>query len=466
MKKLLSILILGLASFAAAEETYLGMYLQGSKIGYTSYTSIDAKLNGKAVRQSDSKTRMGAGLLGAALQIESDSTTWPDPAGRPVKMLFAMRSSGREQKVNAAFGSSEVKLDIENSGTKSQKVLKIPQGAPIVDDPISLVVTGSKARVFYVLDPTTVSFVKNNVRVLGKGSTTVRGKPVQGTEIEMVDPRATTKVWVSAKGDLIKAEAPMGIEMIPVSREEALGKAPAGSPIVDLASATSLKTDREINDPDSLSKLKLMFEGRDLSRVPSDAHQTLNGSGKEWVVTVHPLRLTDGDSISIEEAGKQQAAWVKPSLHIPSDSARFKAIAKEVVGDSPDVRSAALKVRAYVNRTLKPNAGIGVLRDANDVLDTKEGVCRDYAILAATISRAAGIPTRLVSGLVNWDGTFYYHAWVEVWDGGRWLALDPTGGSEQISAAHVKLANGNVEDAFTFTFLEKAKVKVLEMKRD
>ena len=114
---------------------------------------------------------------------------------------------------------------------------------------------------------------------------------------------------------------------------------------------------------------------------------------------------------------------------------------------------------------MKANAGIGVLRDAGEVLKTKEGVCRDYAILTATIMRAAGIPTRLCSGLVNWDGSFYYHAWVEVWDGKRWLGMDSTVPYLQISATHVKLGDGNVEEAFTFTFLDKVKIEVLEAKR-
>ena len=80
--------------------------------------------------------------------------------------------------------------------------------------------------------------------------------------------------------------------------------------------------------------------------------------------------------------------------------------------------------------------------------------------------RAAGIPARLNSGLVNWDGTFYYHAWVEIWDGARWLGIDSTAQPDQISAAHVKLAEGNVDQAFTFTFLGGVKIDVLGMRKD
>jgi transglutaminase-like putative cysteine protease len=148
-------------------------------------------------------------------------------------------------------------------------------------------------------------------------------------------------------------------------------------------------------------------------------------------------------------------------MHIPSSSTKFTQLAKSIVGDRTRVADAASAIQLWVNSQMKPNAGIGVLRDANDVLATKEGVCRDYAILTTTLLRAAGIPSRLASGLVNWDGTFYYHAWAEVWDGEKWLGIDSTTDQKQISAAHIKLGEGNVEEAFTFTFLEKAKITVL-----
>ena len=80
-------------------------------------------------------------------------------------------------------------------------------------------------------------------------------------------------------------------------------------------------------------------------------------------------------------------------------------------------------------------------------------------------ARAAGVPTRLASGLVSWDGTFYYHAWCEVWDGARWIGVDSTTADKQLAANHVKLSDGDVERAFTFTFLDRAKVEVLGSRR-
>jgi transglutaminase-like putative cysteine protease len=65
----------------------------------------------------------------------------------------------------------------------------------------------------------------------------------------------------------------------------------------------------------------------------------------------------------------------------------------------------------------------------------------------AAMTRAVGIPSKLVSGLVYFEGGFAYHMWVEVWTGDGWYALDPTIGDGSVDATHIKLAESAAEDA-------------------
>ena len=114
---------------------------------------------------------------------------------------------------------------------------------------------------------------------------------------------------------------------------------------------------------------------------------------------------------------------------------------------------------------MKSGCLVGVLRDAREILRTKEGVCRDYATLAATLMRAAGIPTKLVTGAVYSSDGFYYHAWVETWVGDRWIAFDPTLGGGLADATHIKFAEGNAEEAFISFTLDGSKIEVIEVVR-
>lgn len=466
MRIVVTAALLAFGVFAQAEESYLGLYMQGTKIGYTSYTSAPAILNGANVVRSESLMVMDAAMLGSDLKLNFDTITVAKPDGTPITMKFVMTSGGRTQVIEAKFEGKKANLLINNTGTVTRQTLAIPQDAPVIDDAMGLLggegMTAGTKRPFYILDPTTVSFIKNTATVGGQVKVKVRGKEYTGTQVTISDPRADTTFYLSAKGDLIKAEGPMGIEMLP--EEKAVATKITKGKIPDLAIATSLKTDKPIENPGGLKTLSLRVTGKDLSRIPSDGYQTVKGSGKTWTIDVHPAAVGTIAVISPLGAAKTAAAWTKPSLHMPSESPEFKRLAATIVGNNKTVSSRAFAIHDWVYKNMVPNAGIGVLRDATEVLKSKEGVCRDYAILTGTLMRSAGIPTRLVAGLVNWDGTFYYHAWVEIWDGKQWFAIDSTTPDKQVSAAHVKLSDGNVEQAFNYTFLEGAKLELLGAK--
>ncbi|RYG15157.1 hypothetical protein EON82_26585, partial [bacterium] len=276
---LLALLITPSAITAApqikTEESYLGLYLQGQKIGYVVSKVGPGKLDGAAIVRTESKTVMDMGLLGTPLRMVIDSSTW-SKAGKPVRMTFRQESSGRVQFMDARFVGSKVRIAIDNSGQKTQKVLPLPSG-PIVDDPITLVqASGVKgAKKFWILDPTTTTFIENSVRLVGPATADVKGKKVAATLAEIIDPRASTKIFVDAKGGLVKAEAPMGIEMLPESKAVAMKTTPGYTPNVDLAARTALKPTPPLENPGSLSKLQLRFTGPDLSRLPTDEHQTV-----------------------------------------------------------------------------------------------------------------------------------------------------------------------------------------------
>ena len=92
----------------------------------------------------------------------------------------------------------------------------------------------------------------------------------------------------------------------------------------------------------------------------------------------------------------------------------------------------------------------GYLPVLDTVLETKKGICFDYAALMAGMLRSQGIPCKLV---VGYAGTAY-HAWISVWsaetgwidgaiwfDGSAWHRMDPTyassGGQSQSIMAYI-----------------------------
>jgi transglutaminase-like putative cysteine protease len=77
----------------------------------------------------------------------------------------------------------------------------------------------------------------------------------------------------------------------------------------------------------------------------------------------------------------------------------------------------------------------GYLPAVDETLDTKKGICFDYAVLTASMLRAQRIPTKLVIGYAG----SAYHSWIEVYspeegwikkkvhfDGQNYVLMDPT----------------------------------------
>ncbi len=81
---------------------------------------------------------------------------------------------------------------------------------------------------------------------------------------------------------------------------------------------------------------------------------------------------------------------------------------------------------------------------AVDTLTERVGVCRDFAHLMIALCRALSIPARFTTGFdFGADpalGPPDFHAYVEVWLGGRWYLFDPSGTA--IPMGLVRLATG------------------------
>lgn len=435
----------------ASAETWLGMFMNSQKIGYARSVSLEEPFQGVPATTTISLTVIEAGLLGSSLDIRMDARTIAR-GGKPLSMSFTMLSGGREHKVDAEFTDSEVICQVENAGHKSTRRLPVPKGAVVVDDSLMAVVSlGAGTKTMYVLDPMTVSLVKNEITVKGKAKLTVNGVSVDAMHVEIADPRATTNVYFSSKGDLLKAVGPMGIEMRPITRDEALTPTDPDERL-DLAVPTSVAVKGDVAAIRGAKRVSYRIVGFDLAKLPSDGHQTVRGD----ILTVHP------GGASTE--GIPEAKWTEPGSNIPSDSPPFQELSKQIGGSG--VAEIGGKTARHVYAVMRPNAGIGVLRDAREVLQTREGVCRDYAILTATLLRAANIPTRLVAGLVLMDGRLYYHAWVESHNGERWLGFDSTRPDGRLTAGHIKLSQGDVETAYVFPVLGNVSVEVVDAERD
>jgi transglutaminase-like putative cysteine protease len=99
---------------------------------------------------------------------------------------------------------------------------------------------------------------------------------------------------------------------------------------------------------------------------------------------------------------------------------------------------------------------------ALDVWSRRAGDCNEHSVIFAALARAAGIPTRVVAGLLYADGRFFYHAWNEV-HVGQWVAVDALMNQVPADPTHIRLVIGGLERQVQLVrVIGKLEIRVLD----
>lgn len=76
---------------------------------------------------------------------------------------------------------------------------------------------------------------------------------------------------------------------------------------------------------------------------------------------------------------------------------------------------------------------------AEQALEQGRGVCQDYAHVMLAVCRSLGLEARYIAGMLDGEGAT--HAWVEVYEDGRWIGLDPTH-DRLVDDTYITIAHG------------------------
>ena len=126
----------------------------------------------------------------------------------------------------------------------------------------------------------------------------------------------------------------------------------------------------------------------------------------------------------------------------------------------------AVQIEHWVFENIRDKNFAIAFAPADEVARNLSGDCSEHAVLAAAMSRAVGIPSRLAVGLLYVDNTkqklkgFGYHVWHEVYVNQRWVALDSSWDQSSVDATHIKLADTSLEGVAPFeAFLPIARIQ-------
>ena len=135
----------------------------------------------------------------------------------------------------------------------------------------------------------------------------------------------------------------------------------------------------------------------------------------------------------------------------PSEEMLLKPILQEIHAD-PQYDSIPFhaKIVNYVNKTLKYDLNyFGKLLTVEQILQTKSGVCSEFATLFNALARVAKIPSSIVHGYAFGEyDKFDSHAWNMIFVDNKWIFVDPTWNlsSGMVSSSHIYIKDNRKEE--------------------
>lgn len=445
-------------------EEWLGIFIQGQRVGY-SFTKISRTDAGLTV---ENRSKLTLIMMHEQRSLTTHLFAHTDREYTLKDFIMEIKTPGHPTKIEGKIEGTKLTLTSYSQGIPHTQTTSLKE-KPYFPDAIEELIKKKKLKpgdeiTIPYFDPTTQSSTSASIRVFDKEKVKVFDKEFIGMRIEINYMGINSVLWFDDNYKLIKQSSPaMGMEMIPLSREEALAEI---EPVdaFDLLSFFAVRLDKPIPNPKKLSYLKLQLKDITIENLDlEDDYQKL--IEKEPITTEsYRANLVDLPNLSIPI--NKHREFLESSVYIQCKAEEIVAKANELAGDEKNAKRVVDKLVDGVYNLLRKNPTAS-LPSAIDVLRTREGDCNEHSILFAALARALGIPTKIYVGLVNLQGfAYYYHAWCAVWLG-KWIPVDPTLNQFPADVGHLKLKEGEIsEQAKVLKVVGKLNIDVLDYKED
>ena len=441
-------------------EEWLGIFIQGQRIGY-SFTKIARTPTGLTI---ENRSLMTLVMMTEQRTLQTHTYAHTDSDYTLKDFVLEITTAGHATKIEGTIRDREMTLTSYSHGVP-QVQTKTLKEKPYIPDVLKEIIkqknlqSGDEISIPY-FDPTTQSSDTAHIRVGDREVVNVLGTNVTGTRVDVDYMGIHSMLWLDDNYTRIKESVPaMGMEMIPLSREQALAEIEPAEAF-DLLSFFAVKLNTPIPHPTTLAYLKLSLENISIENLDIENDFQHIRAHDPAIIEIYRAQVDDLPDHTLPFA--EHTAFLEPSVYIQCQNEEIIKAARDLVGNERNAKRAAEKLAHGVYRLIKKNPTAS-LPSALDVLRTKEGDCNEHSILFTAFARSIGLPTKIYVGLVNLDGSsYFYHAWCAVWLG-KWVPVDPTFDQFPADVGHLTLKQGELaEQAKVLQVVGKLRINVLE----
>ncbi|UCC38937.1 MAG: transglutaminase domain-containing protein [Candidatus Aminicenantes bacterium] len=420
------------SGFAQSRDYWLKTQRKGTGFSYEHIT-IQKLENGNIEYHIDRRAKMD--LVGQNPQDMIQVGTYiVDADLRPISLDFHVQFEVKKAHISGEYKDGLLQLAIED---EEGKVIKreIPFEETYFDVVLADVILKRESEKIFTLkifDPVEVTVSEAQIEITGADRTGVAAT---------VTDLATSKYRIDRQGRI------RNIEHVELHMQAYLTDAGDAQNIDYLNTADgytlTVRSQKTFPNVYNVVKAQVQVKWTDIPFEKfnfEDNRQKMakqTSSDDEYEVILEFTRPT-APSVEIETPIQDEkfAPFLEETEYIKPNDPSIQQQLSEIRMGELDAKLIVQNILQWIKANIKTDLILETL-SGPEVLEKKRGKCSEFAIIFASLARAAGIPTKIALGEVNQGNLWLGHMWNEVWLEG-WIAVDPSAGIFVAGPSHLK----------------------------
>ncbi|MCL7454221.1 MAG: lasso peptide biosynthesis protein [Anaerolineae bacterium] len=441
---------------AGGEERWYAIRIGEQTMGYGLYRIVESAAD---TVHTESQTLLKLDIAGQTHEIRYAATATLSASLRPRDYALTLNDGGDETQIRLTIAQETAHLVAIGSSGTTETDLPFTGTTWLLDgnlfDHYVYLVRGLQPRAGATYDlkaliPQAGAVLEMTLKVAPDlERVDLGGQAYRCLRMDMSGPDLPAMtLWATTQGELVRVTVPSQNAQIELAGPEVVGEvtainlfallagkfAPSNVAFSSFANVAQMTARVEIESTgapfsaDELNNGRQSFEG-------SVTGQRIAGTFRTQIVRYDGV----GAPPFPMDAPASLAGYLSAEPKIEAGDPEIVALAQELTAGQPDAWQAAVAVADWVYRNIAYQiTGAG----ARQCLADRQGDCGPKSYLTIALLRAAGIPARMVGGVMYASGQFGQHYWVEAWMGeaAGWVPLEPTVGQfGWLDATHLRL---------------------------
>ena len=441
-----------LPSGTLIQDRWMRIVYRGRPAGYSRTRIETDETSTRERHRMLNETQLNLRLMGMTERIAVSVDAAVDVAYRLQMFSLQAHSHYNHTRITGRRAQgTQFRVDVETGGSRRSSLVTIPDDAVLYHPGMDLAVArmrpGEK-RTFKSVEPLTLRPSIVTLEALPRETIRFGGADTNVAVIALDYLGARVRSWIGGDGVLLRQETLFkDLVAEACSPAEAMRAAASTAGTDDLIREMAIRVPIPLRNPEHYRLLRYRIRGLTAAanalRGPRQVVE--EQSGGQTTLTVRSQRLP-ADGALPSPLPDTFKPWLASSAFIQADHPDIVKLARQITEKAAGPVARALAIQNWVFQHIDKKAAPGI-PSAIEVLRTRAGDCNEHTYLTVALARAAGLPAKVIIGLVYSEalGGFAYHAWPSIYVG-EWLETDPTLGQRTVDATHIGLIEGEFEN--------------------